>query len=362
MRWIYKIWGGFDGFRPKEIPNRLEPGGELNLGWAKYADVAEPGEEVWVWFHEAQKFTPGVYAKGIVESVDPVAKRLVLQTQDWSDTAPLTTAEENAVLASVVAAKNRQVFVLPDDFRRFDNCTATVAGASSCAARNCDYCTYWGGLPVIKKTHVRTSELLAADLAAFAPAYWVVANRSWAWNNSARLRSGVRATTNLFYRFKTGEAALAYPLAKGMVQALAQRGALEAGAIIPIALSPDKVAAGEIHRTKLLSQSLSRQLQVPMLEAVKLRAPIGKRAAQQAGIAFSDFRTQYASLLDIKVHKLNNLGRIILVDDVCTYGHTLAATVSALRDLGVTGEIVACTAGQMTIRDAVLVDSAVLKP
>jgi len=86
VKWIYKIWSGYDGFRPSRIEARLRPGGELNLGWAKYADVAEPGDDVWVWFYEANRFTAGVYVKGIVESIDPVKQQLVLQTQEWNAT------------------------------------------------------------------------------------------------------------------------------------------------------------------------------------------------------------------------------------------------------------------------------------
>ncbi len=247
MRWVYKIWSGYDGFRPSQIPHRVRPGGELDLGWAKYADVAEPGDDVWVWFYQGDRFTPGVYAKGIVESIDPLKQQLVLQTQEWGASTPLTTPKENAVLAAVVAPRGRQVFVLPDDFRRFDDCTAKITGAGSCLLRQCDYCTVWPRLPVIKPQHVHTPDLLAGRVVAFAPAYWVVANRSFAWNRSGDVRLGVNDTTRMFYRFKTGEAALAYPLAKGVVAALAKRQLLEADAIVPVPLSPEKAKAKEIH-------------------------------------------------------------------------------------------------------------------
>ncbi len=186
MRWLYKIWSGWDGFRASAIDARMLPGKELNLGWAKYADVAEVGDEVWVWFYDGQRFEAGVYVKGIVEAIDVTNQRLVLQAQEWSGTKPLTTANENAVLANVVAPRRRQVFVLPDDFRKFDGCTATLSGASSCVARQCDYCTYWTSLPKIQKAHVRTPDLFTADVVAFAPAFWVVANRSFAGSSNLR--------------------------------------------------------------------------------------------------------------------------------------------------------------------------------
>ncbi|MBM7804202.1 putative amidophosphoribosyltransferase [Geodermatophilus bullaregiensis] len=361
MKWVYKIWGGYDGFRPSQIPARMLPGGELNLGWARYADVAEPGDDVWVWFHEGNRFTPGVYVKGIVESIDPVAQQIVLQTQEWSDAHPLTTSDEHAVLAGVVAPRNRQVFVLPEDFRRFEHCTAALTGAPSCAARRCDHCTHWADLPQIKPTHVYMPELIEDDFSAFAPAYWVIANRSYGWNNSYRLRPGIHATNRMFYRFKTGEAALAYPLAKGIVAALAKQRLLEADAIVPVPLSPEKIASGEIHRTLLLSRSLGRLIQVPVIDGLALTAPKGKRAAQNAGESFEQFREDYSALLSVSPD-LAALERIIVVDDVCTYGNTLAAVAAALRAAGVEAELVAATAGQMTVRDAIADDRALFQP
>jgi hypothetical protein len=361
VRWLYKIWSGYDGFRPNQIPRRLAPGGELNLGWARYADVAEPGDDVWVWFYGPGSFIPGVYVKGIAESIDPVAQQLVLQTQRWSATGPLTSATENAMLAPIVAPRGRQVFVLPEDFRRFDQCTATLPGATSCASRQCDFCTYWDQLPVIRKEHVRTPSLLKREVIAFAPGYWVVATRSFVWKEPARTRPGVKRSTNLFYRFKVGEAALAYPLAKGMVRALAKRGHIEADAIVPIPLSPEKVKLGEIHRTRLLAEALSGLINVPVIEALELTAPKGKRASLNAGESPYQFRMGYASLLAVDARKLLSATKIILVDDVCTNGNTLAASIKALRAAGVRGDVVAATAGQMTILDAVADERGLFK-
>jgi len=145
------------------------------------------------------------------------------------------------------------------------------------------------------------------------------------------------------------------------VSALALRNAIEADAILPIPLSPEKAVAGEIHRTKLLSAALGRLLQVPVLDGLELTAPKGKRAATQAGQSPAAFRGDYSSLLTVPVEKLQGLKRIILVDDVCTFGNTFAATITALRRAGISADVVAASAGQMTVRDAVRVDRAVLK-
>lgn len=50
---------------------------------------------------------------------------------------------------------------------------------------------------------------------------------------------------------------------------------------------------------------------------------------------------------------VRQISRIVLVDDVCTEGSTLRASTAALRACNATLEVVAVTAGQMTVRGAV---------
>lgn len=360
MRWLYKIWGGYDGFRPSAIPSRMSQG-QVNLGWAKYADAVDEGDEVWVWFHEGQRFDPGVYLKGIVTSIDLVAKQVTLWAQDWDSAGSLTSSSENDLLAPIVSPKGRQVFYLPENFGRFEGCTATLSGAESCAERRCGSCTYWEKLPVIVRSHLRVPPLLDGRVKAFAPAYWVVGRRSFVWNDSQRQVDGVRRTSEMFYRFKTGEAALALPLARGMVKALTVRRALQADAIVPIPLSPEKIEAGEINRTMLLAQELRRLTGVPVVDGLRLTEPKGRRISIALGQSDGDFRQDYTALLKVDSSRLRGLRTIILVDDVCTWGNTARATIAALRRAGVDGDIVVSTAGQMTVRQAVTVDRAVLK-
>ena len=59
------------------------------------------------------------------------------------------------------------------------------------------------------------------------------------------IRRGVRRSSELFYRFKTGEAALSFPLALGMHRALAKARRLDFDVIVPVPLSPDKAKRGE---------------------------------------------------------------------------------------------------------------------
>jgi hypothetical protein len=61
LKFLFKIWSGYDGFRPAEIPNRQLPGGLLRLGWGRYIEAVELGTEVWVYFHGPHAFENGVY-------------------------------------------------------------------------------------------------------------------------------------------------------------------------------------------------------------------------------------------------------------------------------------------------------------
>ena len=114
MRYLYKIYSQYDGFTPRQIPNRLIEGRFLILGWAKYLDVLRLGDEVWIVF-TGRGFEPGVYAQGLVESIDPVRGTIRLRVRAFDVSAPLTDEAESAALKAVVAPRNRQVFLWPAD-------------------------------------------------------------------------------------------------------------------------------------------------------------------------------------------------------------------------------------------------------
>jgi hypothetical protein len=63
VKYLFKINSGFDGFTPSQIPTRQRDG-QLTLGWPRYIEALEPGDEVWVYFLGRHRFTPGVYAIG----------------------------------------------------------------------------------------------------------------------------------------------------------------------------------------------------------------------------------------------------------------------------------------------------------
>ena len=69
MRFLYKIYSGYDGFQPNQIENRMD-GNNLILSWKHYIDVVQKGWNCWVYFMGAGNFENGVYIRGTVEQVD----------------------------------------------------------------------------------------------------------------------------------------------------------------------------------------------------------------------------------------------------------------------------------------------------
>jgi predicted amidophosphoribosyltransferase len=161
----------------------------------------------------------------------------------------------------------------------------------------------------------------------------------------------------MFMRYKTGEANLAYPLALGMHRALATSGELEVDAIVPVPLSPDKAKLGELHRTLHLAKELGRMMQVPVVEALTLTKPISKRRLRGTfEYTASQFERSYAETVEVS-RSLQGYGSILLVDDVCTEGSTLAMAATAISAENPDARIVASTAGFM-VRKAVVVSPA----
>src|SRR5207237_319414 len=122
---------------------------------------------------------------------------------------------------------------------------------------------------------------------------------------------------------------------------------------IPIPLSPDKEAAGEIHRIRLLAQELAQLLGIDVLEVLTLNRPISKRVLRvQNGYTAQEFENAYEDALDIHADA-ESLGRVLLIDDVCTEGSTLSVAYGRLMQLNPDCTVVCATAGQMAVRAAV---------
>jgi len=144
-----------------------------------------------------------------------------------------------------------------------------------------------------------------------------------------------------------------------MFYALRKRGDVDFDCIIPIPLSPAKVARGEIHRTRLLAQELGKLLGCPVEELLSLNRAISKRAMFSAGYSRSQFEAEYYLALEIDNDKIKRHNRVLLVDDVCTEGTTLRCAIRRIMDRNNQCEVSAATAGQMVVKAVVRVPPAI---
>ena len=345
MKFLYKIHSNYDGFRPQVLPERMD-GGRLRLGWRHYIDVVEKGWECWVYFHGRHKFENGVYAKGIVDGIDLEAGEVSLRVRECSTDRPITSRETSTRVAEAVSTRFRQVFLWPDDWT-----VAPVCEPSSCTGKKCGDCETWVKLPLISEGESRTpSRLRWSTYEGVVAAHWIVPSRCY----ETRIRSEVRDLTRRFTEFKLGEMAYAFPFALSIFEQLRRRDLLEFDYVVPIPLSPDKLAKREKHRTRELARELSELLAVRMREMLSLSASVSKRRMQADGYTMSAFERRYGELLQASVPA--DAGRILLVDDVMTRGSTAAQALRVIGKQRPEAEVVVATAGQMIVKEAVADD------
>lgn len=347
MKFLYKIHSGYDGFYPRRIPDRFLEPNLLRLGWDRYVDVIEEGSEVWVYFHGPHQFENGVYVKGFIRSIETKRLSVLLRVREYSTKNPLTNKDESGRVAVVVSPRYRQVFLLPEEWLTVPNCSISST-AESCSRRDCEKCTTWKGLLLIKPDSFYNPIRLPVSINSFVPAYWVIPSRCYLGSQVGRK---IRNTSELFYRFKLGETSLAFPLALGIYYSLQVRKLLDFEAVVPIPLSPDKVKKGEINRSQLLARELGRLLGVPVLELLGLKQPITKKSRLAMGITAKQFEDEYYESLEVD-GEIPMPDRLLLIDDVCTRGSTLRSASKRLAEIKPCN-ITAVTAGQMILKEVV---------
>lgn len=122
---------------------------------------------------------------------------------------------------------------------------------------------------------------------------------------------------------------LAEPLADLMIAAW-PRWQTTADCLVPIPLHPERQKERGYNQSALLAEALSRQIKRPCLPDCLYRtrqtpAQVGLNGAERLANVQNAFAAQSA---EVK-HK-----KILLIDDVCTTGATLAAAAQALLDAG----------------------------
>ncbi len=346
MRFLYKIHSSFDGFKPAEIPRRME-NGRIRLGWRHYIDIVERGWECWVYFRGPHRFENGIYLKGIVDFIDLETNEVWLRVRHHDTQDPIVPRAISEIVAQVVEPRYRQVFLWPDEKTVAPNCNL-----AACKGRRCGDCETWSSMALIEMGHARPPERLClSNYRDVVPAHWIVPRRCY----ESQVAPEVREITARFIDFKLGEMAHAYPFALAMYEQLRRRDLLDFDYVVPIPLSPDKAEKGERNRTLALAKEVGKLLVVPVREMLELTCGISKRRMLNAGHTMKNFETEYAAALQACVPP--NARRILLVDDVLTRGSTAAMAVNAIHTQRPNPSVVVATVGQMIVKSVVVESS-----
>ena len=346
MKFLYKIYSSWDGFRPAVIPRRMEDG-RLRLGWHHYIDVVERGWECWIYFHGPHRFENGVYAQGFVDGIDLDAGQVTLRVRRYSTDAPITPRETSKRVAEVVAQRYRQVFAWPPDWKAASECSL-----EACDRRQCGDCETWAKLPLIEEGHTTPPRRLRwSKYEDVVPAHWIAPRRCY----ETRIMPEVHELTRRFTDFKLGEMAYAHPFARAMFEQLRRRDLLDFDYVVPIPLSPDKARKREKHRTRALAKELGELLAVQTREMLELTESVSKGRMMSEGYTAPQFERRYWRALEAKVPPDAN--RILLVDDVMTRGSTAAQALAAIHKKRLETTVVVATVGQMILKESVVNDT-----
>jgi predicted amidophosphoribosyltransferase len=344
MKFLYKIHSAYDGFTPTRVPTRAQADGRLRLGWVHYLDSVDKGDAVWVYFLGPHRFDNGVYVKGVVSDVNRADGYVLLTITERSATSPLITNQATSDrIAQVVAPRRRQVFVLPEYWAPAAGCNVFSTG-TTCDLRQCNACPGRTRLHTIHNGEASAPNHLQGRNVRHYSAFWVRPRRC-----CVSVNEPIRQVTELFHRFKLGEERLAYPFAVAMASAIAECGLLQVDAVVPVPLSPDK--AQEINRARLLAHELSRLLNVPLADVLRLTAPISKRQLKEDGWTDNQFMRAYSNRLDIS-NRIIAYQAVLIVDDVSTHGLTLRTITDRIRRMNPKCALHTATAGQMVVQAA----------
>ena len=227
---------------------------------------------------------------------------------------------------------------------------STTSEAISTLSPRCESYPDWQTLPRIGTHHCAWPARLSRHFQSFSPGLWVIPPRCY-WRQS-QLSAAIHRGSQIFYRFKTGHASLAFPLALIMYEVLRQQRTLKFDCIVPIPLSPDKHERGQLNRTRILAQALAALLRVTVADVLSLNGAISKRQFLSAGLTQSQFEHQYRQLLHVDAG-IRRYPRILLLDDVCTEGSTLNSALRRIHDTHPQSQLSATTAGQMILKSVV---------
>jgi predicted amidophosphoribosyltransferase len=234
---------------------------------------------------------------------------------------------------------------------------STAKDATHGPQHRCRSCPAWQNLAKIGNSHCAWPARLSRRFERFSPGLWVIPPRCY-WRQ-AEISEPIHRGSQLFYRFKTGQSSLAFPLALAMYEALKQQQSLGFDCVVPIPLSPDKQERGHFNRTRILANELAALLGVRVADLLSLSAPISKRQFLSAGWTQAEFEYHYHQLLRVDA-RVTKYARILLLDDVCTQGSTLNCALRRIREAHPHAQLTATTAGQMLLKSVVTDDRLIV--
>jgi predicted amidophosphoribosyltransferase len=229
-------------------------------------------------------------------------------------------------------------------------CGSVPNNATNGVRRGCQSCQGWQALPRIGTNHCAWPTRLSHSFDGFTPGLWVIPTRCY-WRQRD-ISEHIRRGSELFYRFKTGQSSLGFPLALAMYEALKEQQTSRFDCVVPIPLSPDKKATGQVDRTRILAHELATLLRVPVANLLSLKGPISKRQFLSNSRSVAHFEHRYHQLLTVD-GSITEYQRILLLDDVCTQGSTLNCALRKITETHPTRRLTATTAGQMLLKSVV---------
>ena len=205
-------------------------------------------------------------------------------------------------------------------------------------------------MPIIESAHYRKPGALRGEVVI--PAYWTIPNRCYLYTGRRTPAPWHKRITAIFGAFKIGERRFAYPLAAGIAAALKKRCQENFDAIVPIPLSPEKAAKGELNRTAILAYELSCSINAPRKQHLSLNRPISRRRMLAQGHTLTQFKNQYRQFLDVDP-AIASYRRILLLDDAITRGATMSVAAGMIRAMAPSVEITMAAAAQMIVLEAI---------
>jgi ComF family protein len=127
-----------------------------------------------------------------------------------------------------------------------------------------------------------------------------------------------------------GRADLALPLGH-LARRVARAASIEADAVVPVPLHPSRLAERGYNQAALLAVEVARELDAALWPRALRRI---RHTAQQARLDRAARRDNVAGAFAARTPRAIAGRRLLLVDDVCTTGATLAACAEALHAAG----------------------------